>query len=279
MTELKRIGVLSAAKISAALELVYGLAFAVLLLLAGGAMVAFFGPTLSALLAIGLLALIAVPLLALAAGFVGSAIGALVYNAIAGWIGGVKVELKGRRLARIGAVSLGKFALVAGALVGLVSGIAASVAIIGTVPASSAAAVAAVAAIAIVLTVAITAAMFAIGAMVGVVIYNAAASVIGGVVLDITKGELRGIGIAPYAKMAGLLSLIEGLFIGVMYAALGSNPASAASLPSDAVSLGAMSIVAFPLAYLAIGVVCAAVGAWLYNGLAKRIGGVALVLK
>ncbi len=276
MTELRKIGVLSAAKISGAVELVLGLAFAVLFLLAGGAMVAFLGPSLSFLVGLGLIALLVVPIAAFVAAFVGNGIAAFLYNVVASRIGGVIIEIRGKRLNRVGATSLAKFGLIAGALLGLVSGLAAVAIALAALPGASGAAVAA---ITVVITVVITTVICGVGAFLAALIYNAAASVIGGIVLDISDGRLKGVGIAPYAKMAGLFGLIEGIFIGVMYAALGSNPAAATALPSEAVALGAFSIVAFPIAYLVIGMVCAAFGAWLYNGFAKRIGGVVLELK
>lgn len=281
MVVLKRIGVLSTAKISGAVELVSGLAFAVLLLLAGGAAVAFVGPSLAIFTNMGLLVLIVLPLAACLAGFFGNGVFAFIYNVFASWLGGVVFDIKGRRLSRVGAMSLAKLALPAGALVGLLSGATSAVAVSVVAPvALTGAALYATLAVIVVVTVVITAIIFFVGALVGALVYNAAATLIGGVILEISKnGELKGIGVESYAKMLGLFGVIEGLFLGVLYVAMSPHPTLSATLPSAVASLGAISIVAYPVVYLMLGALCGAMGALLYNWFAKRIGGVVLKLK
>ncbi len=276
MVELKRIGALSAAKIIGAVELVYGLALAVLLLLAGGTLSAFLGPSLSLFTGMGLIVLVALPVLGCVGAFLVYGIAALVYDALAPRMGGLILEIKGRRLNRIGVLSLGKFSAVAGAAIGLASGIFAAALAYGSLQGASAAAVAAVIVVA---TTIVTTLVLTVLMMVLALVYNAAASLMGGVILEISRGKLNGVGVESYTKMLALFGLIEGLFVGAIYATLSANPAADAALPSAAVSLGVGSIIAFPLVYLVIGIVCGASGAWLYNRLAKRIGGVELVLK
>ncbi len=91
MAKLKKIGILSLAKIEglvlAIFGLVIGLAYAIIATIIGAA-------TRSAGLAIGLglLALIGCPILYGAAGFVGGALTAFVYNLVAGWTGGLEMD-------------------------------------------------------------------------------------------------------------------------------------------------------------------------------------------
>jgi hypothetical protein len=275
MAELKRIGALSTAKITGAIELVYGLVGAILLLLAGGIVAALLGPSLSAISGIGIILLVALPLAACAMSFVGNGLAALIYNAVASRIGGVIIDIRGRRLNGIGVVSLGKFAAIAGAVIGIVSGIAASALALG---APSGAAVAS-AVVVVAITVILTTVILAVVAMFYALVYNAMASLIGGVLLEISGGRLKGIGINSYTKMLTVFGLLEGILVGAIYASLSNNPSAAASLPTVALSFGTRSIIVFPLIYILIGIVCGASGAWLYDWFAKRIGGVVLVLK
>ena len=97
MVELKRIGVMSMAKLEAVIMAAVGLLM--------GLFVAFFG-ALGAMMpgseagflgmGLGLFAVIALPIAYAIFGFIGGAIGAAVYNVFAGLIGGVRLELVGR---------------------------------------------------------------------------------------------------------------------------------------------------------------------------------------
>jgi hypothetical protein len=271
MVELKRIGALSIAKIIGLVELVYGLALAVLLLLAGSTLSAFLGSSLSLFTGMGLIVLVALPIMGCVGAFLGYGIAALVYDALAPRMGGLILEIKGRRLNKIGVLSLGKFSAVAGAVIGLVSGIFAAAVASATLPGPAAAVI-------VVMTMVVTTVVLTVLMMILAAVYNAASSLMGGVILEISSGKLKGVGVESYTKMLALFGLIEGLFVGAIYATLSANPAASAALPSAAVSLGVESIVAFPLVYLVIGIVCGASGAWLYNWFAKRIGGIELTL-
>jgi hypothetical protein len=275
MAELKRIGVLSAAKMSGAIEFAECLIFAVLLLAAPAAVAAFLGPGFASLESLGVLVLLAVPVMGALAGFCGNGLAACVYNILAPRIGGVTFEFRGKRVNRLGVLPVAKFAAVFGAVIGIVMGAAASVSISSTMSQSApAVAVVAAAMVFAILTVAVI-----VFAVLMALIYNLAAPLIGGVVLDISGGELKGVGPMPYAKMVGIFSAIGGLFDGVIYALMGSNPASSAMIPSFAASMGALSVVAFPLAYFVVGFACALLQGWLYNWLSGRIGGVAVDLE
>lgn len=85
MTVIKAIGVLSVAKISgvigALVGLVFGIPFAVVIYFTGSTW--------------QVVAAVALPLLYGAAGFVGGALYAWLYNVVSGWVGGIEVDLVG----------------------------------------------------------------------------------------------------------------------------------------------------------------------------------------
>ncbi len=84
---IKRIDPMSYAKIAgvlcAAIGLIAGL-FVALVGSVGGGMMGNFG----------MAAIIVMPILYGVFGFIGSAITAMIYNAVAGWVGGVKIEVE-----------------------------------------------------------------------------------------------------------------------------------------------------------------------------------------
>jgi len=272
MVELKRIGVLSAAKMAGVIELVVCAFLAAFLLVAGGVAVAFLGPTFSSLKGMGAFVLLVLPVIGAIMGFCGSAVLVFLYDVLASRMGGMTFELKGKRVDRVGIISVAKMAAVFGAFVGVVSGVSAAAV---SVSASSVPVAIVVVAIAVIATSAI---LFAFAALLAL-LYNLAAPLLGGVTLDISGGKLAGIGIAPYAGMAGLFSMVGGLFDGIIFALMGSDPAVSATMPAAAATFGVLSVVIFPVAYFIFGFVCAALQAWLYNWLSGRIGGVALDMK
>lgn len=95
MVELKRIGVLSMAKLQAIIMAVFGLlmGLSAAFFSALGAM--FSSPDISGMLGMGMgfLAVIAFPILYAIFGFIAGAIGAFVYNLLAGVVGGIELEL------------------------------------------------------------------------------------------------------------------------------------------------------------------------------------------
>jgi hypothetical protein len=99
----RRVGVLSVAKIEGLLMMVIGLIIGVMY----GLIFMIFGAAMSSLapregqamggvgsVAIGLIIMVAVPIFYGVLGFVGGAIGALIYNAAAGIVGGIKLDLE-----------------------------------------------------------------------------------------------------------------------------------------------------------------------------------------
>jgi len=96
MTKIKKIGILSMAKFHALLFAILGLLL--------GLFIATLGPLFSAASAVtgqsfpfaglGFLAIIILPIMYGIMGFVGGAIGAVIYNLIARWIGGIEVEFE-----------------------------------------------------------------------------------------------------------------------------------------------------------------------------------------
>ena len=88
MTVIKSIGVLSVAKISGAIGALVGLVIGIPV-----AVVVYFTGSSEQLEATGWL--VALPLLYGAAGFVGGALYAWLYNVVSGWVGGIEVDLVG----------------------------------------------------------------------------------------------------------------------------------------------------------------------------------------
>ena len=87
MKELKRIGPLSAGKISGVISAVFGVIAGLILALFAGALgEPFLGGN-------WFVQLIGLTLIYAIAGFVGGVIYAAIYNLVAGWVGGVQIEL------------------------------------------------------------------------------------------------------------------------------------------------------------------------------------------
>ena len=86
MAVLRRIGVLSVAKVTAVILAIIGLVLAIpfgLFTMARGATVE-----------LSLLWLVGLPILYAAGGFVGGALYAWLYNVVAGWIGGIELDIE-----------------------------------------------------------------------------------------------------------------------------------------------------------------------------------------
>ena len=101
---IRRFGVISVAKMYGLLMFLFGLIFGViygLILIVFGAAMSAMGPGRDAAaggigtVAMGVGMMIGLPLIYGVMGFIMGAIGALIYNAVAGIIGGVKFELEG----------------------------------------------------------------------------------------------------------------------------------------------------------------------------------------
>ena len=82
--------------------------------------------------------------------------------------------------------------------------------------------------------------------------------------------KLQKISLKPLAKLLCVFHAIVGLILGII-AAIGS----AVTQQEDVFfSLGAWSILAFPLVNAGIGYLTGIIIAWAYNVLAKKVGGV-----
>jgi hypothetical protein len=99
MTKLKKIGVLSAAKIEGLIGAIIGLILGVIIAFFGAIVSSFLGDSregMGLMLGGGLGAIIIMPIMYGIFGFIGGAIGAWVYNLVSGWIGGLEIELENK---------------------------------------------------------------------------------------------------------------------------------------------------------------------------------------
>ncbi len=95
MAEIKKVGVLSVAKINGLIGVVMGLIMGIIYALVGTLMIAFASTKGSGILAgLGFTAIIIMPIIYGLIGFVGGAVGAWLYNLFAGLVGGIEIELK-----------------------------------------------------------------------------------------------------------------------------------------------------------------------------------------
>jgi len=87
---------------------------------------------------------------------------------------------------------------------------------------------------------------------------------------------VKRIGVWSYAKIATIImaifGLINGIYMAIVISLLGTR-ASAAVDPLT-LSLGAFVIIIFPIIFAIMGFVGGIIGAWLYNMIAKWVGGV-----
>lgn len=90
MAKLKRIGVLSSAKLQAILMALLGLVAGISYSF-GGAIYELTTGSLNSGTALAFLALIGMPVVFAIVGFIGGAIGAFLYNLVARWVGGIEV--------------------------------------------------------------------------------------------------------------------------------------------------------------------------------------------
>ena len=100
--QVKRVGIFSYAKISAvitsAFGLIFGVIYGLIVIIFGAAMLAGGGRDTGAAgagsIVVGLLIMIGLPIFYGILGFIFGAIGALVYNVAAGFVGGIELELE-----------------------------------------------------------------------------------------------------------------------------------------------------------------------------------------
>jgi hypothetical protein len=95
---IKRVGILSVAKIQAAIMAVFGLIIGVIyglfFMLFGAMMMSQTAGGGVSTLVIGLLMMVGIPIMYGVIGFIAGAIGALIYNLAAGFAGGIELELE-----------------------------------------------------------------------------------------------------------------------------------------------------------------------------------------
>ena len=93
MAKLKRLGVLFSAKLQAILMAFVGL-IAGILYAFGGAIYELLTGSLNSGTALAFLALIGMPIVFAIFGFVAGAVGAFLYNLVAGWFGGLEMDFE-----------------------------------------------------------------------------------------------------------------------------------------------------------------------------------------
>jgi hypothetical protein len=98
MQEIKKLDILSVAKIEGAMGAVFGFIAGLFMAAIGMAFFGFAGMAgteipRAASIFFGVAAIIVVPIVYAILGFIGGIIVAFIYNVLAGWIGGVKIEL------------------------------------------------------------------------------------------------------------------------------------------------------------------------------------------
>jgi hypothetical protein len=274
MLTLKRIDVLSAAKIFAIVNAIIGVVMGVFIFIVASAFSSFFGAQGIGFLGIGVGIIVVLPVLLFIVGFISVAIEAWLYNLLSKRFGCIKIDLKKNQLKRIDLNSTGKIYAAAGAIVGLVAGII--FAIVGIFLGSSIFLIFGI--VSIVAFPLLFALVLFVAVVVGVALYNYIASKFGGVLLFIKNGELKSVSAVSYAKIEGLFGALVGLVEGIIYAVRSAFPSSRYAMPAFAHSFGILSVVAFPIFYFIISFVVALIGAWLYNKIACRWGGVKIVL-
>ncbi len=90
--EIKKIGVLSLAKIYAVITAIFGLIIGIIYAVVGTA--ASVSGEAGVLAALGIGSIIVMPIVYGIIGFISGAIGAWLYNLVANWIGGIELDLK-----------------------------------------------------------------------------------------------------------------------------------------------------------------------------------------
>jgi len=100
------------------------------------------------------------------------------------------------------------------------------------------------------------------------------------------KKVIKRIGILSYAKISCILSAVLGLIVGIFYAIIGvfigaTAVTGAAGEPSAGLvaGLGIAAIIVTPIIYGIMGFISGVIIAWLYNLVAKWVGGVELDLE
>ena len=93
MTRLKKIGVLSSSKLLAIVMALIGLIAGIVYSFGGAILDILTTGSVNSGTALAFLALIGMPIIFSVPGFIAGALGAFLYNLVAGWVGGVEMDL------------------------------------------------------------------------------------------------------------------------------------------------------------------------------------------
>lgn len=273
MVTLRNIDVVSAAKMTAVLEAIIGFVVGIIAFAATAAFSGLFGSTYTkyVLFGAGLFSIILIPIVFLIIGFIFAAIFAWLYNVLARRIGGIKVNLSRGRLNSIDPMSAGKIYGLGGVIAGFVIGIIAAIASLFAGHIWEVALI-------VIMPIVVGAVAFIIGAVFSA-IYNCLSSRMGGVIIRFKGRELRRIDPYTYARIEGIFGAIIGFVDGIIFFVSASVHHSTTTIPWLIRTIGAFSIIAYPVLYFIMTFLVALFGAWLYNRLAPRIKGIVLTLK
>jgi uncharacterized Tic20 family protein len=259
--KVKKFGPVSVAKIFAVLGVIIG----VIVVIVGGITGALKGPTGAAIgLAVGLVILIA-----LAIGlFLGGAIEAWLYNAIVKIVGPIRISItKKGVISKVDPLSYAKVAFVFSLIIFVILAVFGASALLATIGVSSA--------VGIGLSLPLIAAAFVFALLVygfilplvWATVYNWLAETIGGVAIVLKKGIVESVDISSYVKIIVTLSVI----IFVVEKAIGTVVGFALGIPQTG---GILLIAGTFVGLVIVSIVGNAILAFLYNKVAKKIGGI-----
>ncbi len=263
MFTLKKIDPLSVAKVYAILFLIVGIVENAIILSAAAMHLGSAGVLshIAGIPAFFILAFVVLVLMFILFGFLVGLVGSWLYNVIAGWVGGVKIDLKGDKLRAVDPMSYGKVVAVFGLIFGVAIGLVLAAfggTILNYLGVSNVSGSAFSAALLIITVIIGILGSFLLGIF-SMIVYNFLARHIGPVILHFRGRELWRIGALSYAKINGVAGLIIGFIDGV------------ASMSAFGFLT---SIILVPIgAFLIAGAV-----ALVYNWLARRIGGYRITL-
>ncbi len=286
MAELKRVDILTVAKMFAVLSFIAGIVVAIF---AVAAISLLPSTALSSLNTVsqssqshlilffsklGDILLIVIPVLAVVFGFIIGALEAWLYNLIAERAGGAKLVLSNGVVQSFDPVSTAK-------IVALIAGVVSfvSIIIIALFTAFTSSGVSAILAVGLGIfgTVFVMIIEFIV-IIVVVFVYNYVARKIGGIRVDIKSNVLRSVEPARFAKIYAIFTAILGLFYGILFTFIFSVAAVTGMHMQVLGVLGALSIIIFPILGFIFGFIYAAIYAIVYNWIAEKIGGIKLYI-
>jgi hypothetical protein len=271
---LKNIDPISLAKVGALLGVLEGLIAAVVLFLFAAPLTAFVGALPRSFSAITGLFLLAIPVLGLVGGFITGWIEAWLYNFLAKRLGGIKFQFKGNEIQNVDLWAISKLAAIFGVILGFVTGI-----IITVISLFGIGLLGFIGIIFIIVFPIVFAIALFVESAIFTAIYNFIAGRTSGIKIYLNGKTVTRIDPLSYAKIVGIIELIPGLIIGISYLISAASPVHSASTPSLVYSLGALTIVVFPLIYFVLGFVGGLLLSVIYNLIASsRVGGVKITL-